>query len=420
MPFRPKIEPVPRLASVAFLSSALVLGACASPESASDSVPTTALAQTTEDPAETTAASDDASSTTSRAVPTTQAAFPQAEIPEASEIHQMPAGFFMESSVLGERLVLFGADAKGGGGVFWATDQDFASSVNIFDIVDPNLDPGSINEMVYFEGRYYAFPIWAEAEDELAPTVYVSDDGSTWEKSKFGSITKQASLRLTPDQPSASGGAGVATAIVANGKIEATGWITENGIAVPVLWVGDGNSWVQTYLPTVQGASQGGYLASSELGRLVNLEGGTYFGFGTFVQMPGSDWVRVEHALDADGTEAFTRFLGASDTAFYHFELMHTQGRILTTSVDGATWTELELPQVGADVPGLHVSADDRLVAYDPTYLADEDAKAVVWSHTDNDWLPTTYDGTRIVLVDDDYIVTADDAQLYVYERNGQ
>lgn len=422
MPFRPKIEAVPRLASAAFLSSALLLGACASSESTSDSVATTVGGSTTEAPAETTATTDAApeSTTSGPEASTTEHAFPEVKAAEPSEIHKMPPGFFMESSAFGERLVLFGADAKGGGGVFWAADQEFATAMNIFDIVDPNIDPGSINEMVYFEGRYYGFPIWGEAEDDLSPTMYVSDDGSTWEKTEFGSITKQASLRLTPDAPSDFGGAGVANAIVANGQIEATGWVTENGQGVPVMWVGDGSSWVQIYLPKAGSASQGGHLASSELGRMVTLEGGSHYGFGTFLQVPGSEWMPVVASKDVEGADAFTRFLGASDSAFYRFEFTHTGESVLTSSPDGVTWNGIDLPPVETDSFGFHVSANDQLVTYDQAFLADEDAKALVWSLTKDGWSPTTYEGTRIVMVDDNHIVTADDAQLYVYDRDGQ
>ncbi len=417
---------MPRLARPASFVSALVsagllLAACASPSDSSDQASTTAVPDSTTSLAISTTVPPTTEPQSTEPVTTsvtTTEPVVEIEAPEPIEILDMRPGMFLESAVMGDRLVLFGADAKGGGGVFWATDQPFESAINIYDLVDPDIDPGSIHQMVYLDGRYYGFPIWAEAEDKLSPTMYVSSDGSTWEKTNFGSITKQASLRLTPDQPSAAGGAGVATAIVVNGQIEATGWITENDLRVPVLWVGDGTNWVQTYLPTVEGATQGGYLASSKLGRLASLEGPTYFGFGTFVQMSGGQWQTVPHTLDADGSEAFTRYLGASDTAFYHLEFMHTGDRILTTSVDGIAWTELPLPEQLPDLPGIHVSPNNKLVSWNRSLLSEEEGSAMVWSKSEDGWTPTTYHGSTVLLVTDDHIVTSSDSQIYIYERS--
>lgn len=356
--------------------------------------------------------------------PTTTTAATSPQVPDASqspgepEVFDIPPGFFMESFVVGEQLVMFGSAGKGGGGVFLTPGQPLESATNIFDLADPNLDPGSINQMVFFQGRYYGFPIWAEAEDDESPAMYTSDDGIAWRKTAFGSVTKQASLRFTPDEPATVGGAGVAVAIVSGDQIVATGWVTEEGVTVPVLWKGDGETWAQSYLPSVEGATQGGSVATSTLGTILTLEGGSYYGFGTYVQTPGADWALIATAFESDGNDYFTRGVGASDTSFYHLEFSHQSQYRLSTSSDGIEWAELQLPATEMESIGMYVTSEDELILYDQRWILDGESAPTVTIQTSDGWVSTTYEGTRIVHVDDDYVVTADDDHLYRYVRS--
>ena len=395
---------------------ATVLSSCATTEDAGrQSTSTTLIAQTaTTSQVTTTSAAPTTTTTPSTPVPTDAVAVVVGE----PEILDIPPGYFLQSLVVGERVVVFGSDSKGLGGSFWALDEPIESAVNIYDLAPQEISPGDINRMVYFDRSYYAFPIWADAEDPQLPTMYVSVDGTQWRKTNFGTVTSGASFRFTPDEPATLGGAGVATAIVAKGKIEATGWVSEGGRTVPVMWVGDGSDWVRTYLPTVEGATQGGSLASSELGRMVTLDGGSYYGFGTYVQVAGQDWQAIKHSLGDDGAEAFTRFVGASDSRFYHVEYTHENEPRLTQSVDGLTWESVDLLSDEMESAGLHVTADDRVTLYDQRWLSEDDEVSTIWSLTPNGWVPTELLGTRIISVSNDHIVTAGDSQVFVYERS--
>lgn len=335
------------------------------------------------------------------------------------EAFEIPPGFFFESFVFGDRLVVFGSASKGLGGVFWAVDQPFETAVNIRDLSPSDFDPGSINQMTYFEGGYYAFPIWAEAEDDLAPTMYESDDGIEWRKAKFESITRQASLRRTPDPPSTLGGSGVSGVAVSGGQIIATGWVSENEATVPVVWTGDGTNWQQTYLPVVEGVTQGGVVAASVLGRIVTLAGGSYYGFGTYYQTPETGWSRVEPSIDDEGSEYWTSQLGASDSYFYRLEYSHQQEARLTRSGDGVVWEEVTLPDVEVESFGFHVSPDDRLSVFDRRWIVEDDSTPTVWSLTADRWTSMTYRGARVITVDDRHVITADDDQIYIYDTDG-
>lgn len=392
----------------------MMAGACAS-----STTPTASLEN---------GAGDDASSTTELAittVPSTVEASTTTTVDDApaSEIeataHGLPAGVQVEAIAVGDAIVA-AAWMEGVGQVLFRVGDPISEATVVADLfaADAGHTFVAISDVVWLDGRAFAFVMGDERGADLAPTVLVSDDGATWTRATPTVVSSSRRAPTTPDSPPYPGPSAVVDATVDDGHLFATGWATIDGTIRAVVWDStDGERWRLEALPDQgTGTEFGMAVGRSDAGTVVRIGGTFHSGVATVTSTTRGEWVVAANPnLDAVATQ-----VGANDTWFYELVPSLTGSATLHVSSDGSTWTSTEVPdgEGAASIPRLAVAGShDPIVVTDSVFTGHDSVPMRAWTFDRGEWSVQRLPGTRLVTADACHLVTTESGTLFVSER---
>ena len=139
--------------------------------------------------------------------------------------------------------------------------------------------------------------------------MLTSLDGIHWERSSIQTVQPQqvklAFATATPESPPYPGASAVIGAVVADGAIHATGWVTIEGRITGVVWTFDGSTWTETCPSQSTGWDR--VRRSNRRQRIRSNRGprrSDVRGPGTLISDGSNEWTRVDRGVDATGQES--------------------------------------------------------------------------------------------------------------------
>ncbi len=405
----------------AFLVTLVGLASCSSAADpvASGSVPT-----------ESTAIREPASEASTTLPPTTvppsttETTVPNLSL-EPTNVVEVPAGFVPISVAIGpESVAVLAPASPSQPPLIWSTAMNGA--LPITDLLPDALlmSNGSwlgTASVAYFDGRYFAFVSDDRAAADVAPTGLVSPDGVTWTALE---MTVQMKTRLsryrTPESPPAEGASGVLGVAVLDDRLIATGWATVDGGVRPVVWESsDGEVWRLSVIGSGNICPEyGSRVAATDEMTVVELQGCSYFGAGAQAAVNGQAFTFVADYLGQDARSS-TRMLGIVSGKLIAVRTGFSPDvpTTLRELAGGGGWIDRALPDTGEnDVLWSGLANDSVGVVVWVTSI--DGAPTFFWQMQADGWLSLPLDGSTIIAVDDDHIVTLAGDRLLFYAND--
>ncbi len=371
----------------------------------------------------TSASTTTSSSVSSSTVPpdTTETTVPTLSL-EPTNVVDVPAGFVPIAVAVGpDTVAILAPGSPSLAPLLWSTAMDGA--IPITDLLPDALlmSNGSwwgTAAVAYSDGRYFAFISGDGAADDVVPTGLVSSDGATWTPLAMTVQVQTALTRnRTPESPPYEGASSVLDVAVFDGRIIATGWATVGDGIQPVVWESsDGDVWRLTVIGSGNICPEyGSQVAATQDLTVIELQGCTYYGAGVQLSVGGGSFTFVADYLDQEALSN-TRMLGIANGNLIAVRTETVAGvpTTLRELTGGSVWVDRALPDTGEnDVPWSGLANDTIGVVVWVTSL--DGAPTFFWQMQAEGWLSLPVDGSTIIAVDDDHLVTLDGDRLLFY-----